>query len=157
MNLHQAKVGATRTIYQIKALIMTKQTQQVAPPDMVKEFNNRLRALRAQLAVEVRSDVEESEHQSYSEVVGEVRDSGDESNAELLTYGERMESSRHSEALSDIDAALERLKNGSFGRCVDCSSDIGLERLKAYPTALRCIGCQTRFEKQRLNNVGPSL
>lgn len=138
--------------------MMTKQTRQSgARPDITKEFDRRLRAWRAQLAIDVRNDLEESEHQSYSEVIGEVRDSGDDSNAELLTYGERMESSRHSDALTDVDAALERLRDGSFGVCPDCGGEISIERLRAYPTALRCIDCQTRFEKQHLSTVGPSL
>ena len=70
--------------------MMTQQTRHGPRPDIVKEFERRLRTWRAQLAVDVRSDLAESAHQSYSEVVGEVRDAADESNAELLTHSERM-------------------------------------------------------------------
>ncbi len=136
---------------------MTKQTKQGERPNITIEFGRRLRAWRAQLAADVRSNIEESEHQSYSEVVGEVRDSADESSAELLTYSERMELSRHSDALNDVDAALERLRAGSFGICPDCGGEISIERLRAYPTARRCVDCQTRFEKQHLSSAGPSL
>ena len=138
--------------------MMTKQTRQSgARPGIAKEFDRRLRAWRAQLAADVRNDLEESEHQSYAEVVGEVRDSADDSSAELLTYSERMELSRHSDALNDVDAALERLSAGSFGICADCHGEISIERLRAYPTARRCVDCQTRFEKQHLSSAGPSL
>jgi DnaK suppressor protein len=43
--------------------------------------------------------------------------------------------------LALIDAALERLDNGSYGRCVECGNDIGDERLAAVPYADRCIDC----------------
>lgn len=122
-----------------------------------KQFERRLRDQRAQLTSEVRSDLEESEHQSYAEVVGEVRDSGDESNAELQTFGERAEFSRHANALNDVDAALARIADGTFGICADCGGEIDTDRLHASPAVRRCIACQTRFEKQHLSNVGPSL
>lgn len=90
--------------------------------------------------MEARSDVEESAHPIYSEVMGEVRDSGDESNAERLTYSERTEFSRHADALQDGDVALARIGTGCFGACLDGSDEIDINRLRAYPTALRCIG-----------------
>ena len=93
-----------------------------------------------QLVMEARSDVEEWAHPSYLEVMGEVRASGDESNAERLTYSERTEISRHADALQDGDAALARIGTGSFGACLDGSDEIDINRLRAYPTALRCIG-----------------
>lgn len=136
---------------------MTQQTKHGPRPDIVEEFERRLRTWRAELAVEVRSDLETLAHQSYSEVVGEVRDSGDESNAEILSHSERMELSRHSNALNDVDAALQRLRDGGFGACSDCGGAISIERLRAYPTAMRCVDCQTHVEKQHLGNVGPSL
>jgi DnaK suppressor protein len=49
--------------------------------------------------------------------------------------------------LGAIDAALERIAQGLYGHCSDCGADIGEPRLQAWPTALRCIACQTRAEK----------
>ncbi|MFM7000785.1 MAG: TraR/DksA family transcriptional regulator [Limnohabitans sp.] len=43
--------------------------------------------------------------------------------------------------------ALERLNAGLYGQCKDCGVEIPQARLDAYPAALRCIGCQTAFEK----------
>lgn len=48
--------------------------------------------------------------------------------------------------LGAIDAALERIAQGLYGHCTDCGADIGQPRLQAWPTALRCIACQTRAE-----------
>jgi RNA polymerase-binding transcription factor DksA len=49
--------------------------------------------------------------------------------------------------LREVDAARRRLAEGVYGVCVDCGSDIGLQRLRAEPAAARCIECQERHEK----------
>ena len=49
--------------------------------------------------------------------------------------------------LGALDAALERVAAGLYGTCQDCGVQIPEARLAAYPAALRCIGCQTQFEK----------
>jgi DnaK suppressor protein len=51
--------------------------------------------------------------------------------------------------LGDIEAALERMDAGTYGQCTDCGVTIPAARLSAYPTAKRCIGCQTQKEQRR--------
>jgi RNA polymerase-binding protein DksA len=46
--------------------------------------------------------------------------------------------------LADIDAALARVADGSYGTCQKCGQPIGAERLAARPTARTCIGCTRR-------------
>jgi len=51
--------------------------------------------------------------------------------------------------LGDIEAALERMGAGTYGQCADCGVTIPSARLNAYPTAKRCIDCQTVAEQHR--------
>ncbi|WP_199221860.1 TraR/DksA C4-type zinc finger protein [Limnohabitans sp. 2KL-17] len=51
--------------------------------------------------------------------------------------------------LGDIEAALERIQAGTFGLCTDCGVTVPANRLTAYPTAKRCIDCQTLVEQRR--------
>jgi DnaK suppressor protein len=51
--------------------------------------------------------------------------------------------------LGDIEAALERMDAGTYGQCTDCGVTIPPARLHAYPTAKRCIDCQTVAEQRR--------
>ena len=60
---------------------------------------------------------------------------------------EHAELQRDQEELRDIDTARERIAAGSYGQCIDCGTDIAFERLKAQPTATRCVACQTLYEK----------
>jgi DnaK suppressor protein len=49
--------------------------------------------------------------------------------------------------LKKIDAALERIDNGTFGECLDCGADISTDRLLARPTATMCICCKEDQER----------
>ena len=40
-----------------------------------------------------------------------------------------------------IQAALERIENGTYGSCDNCGEDIGQARLEAMPEATRCVSC----------------
>ncbi|WP_322993610.1 TraR/DksA family transcriptional regulator [Limnohabitans sp.] len=51
--------------------------------------------------------------------------------------------------LGDIESALERIDAGTYGQCTDCGVTIPPARLNAYPTAKRCIDCQTVAEQRR--------
>lgn len=48
--------------------------------------------------------------------------------------------------LVEIDAALERIENGTYGTCVACGKPIGGERLEAVPWAALCIDDKRRQE-----------
>ena len=48
--------------------------------------------------------------------------------------------------LADVEHALARIGDDSYGVCVDCGETIAPARLVAYPTATRCIECQQSHE-----------
>src|SRR5215831_12999533 len=54
---------------------------------------------------------------------------------------------RDTAELHEVDAALTSIAEGSYGTCRDCSEPVGWPRLNANPTALRCIGCQEKYER----------
>ena len=51
--------------------------------------------------------------------------------------------------LADVERALRRLDDGSYGRCEACGSTIGDERLAAQPAARFCLAHQTVAEGSR--------
>ena len=50
------------------------------------------------------------------------------------------------QVLSEIDAALTRVEDGTYGTCVNCGREIPQERLQANPWASLCIDCKRRSE-----------
>lgn len=55
------------------------------------------------------------------------------------------ENSEH--VLTAIDAALEKIEDGTFGKCETCGHDIAEERLAAIPWTTQCIDCRRREER----------
>jgi DnaK suppressor protein len=109
------------------------------------------------LLVELREDAARTREQPYAEHAGSAPDSGDESVATLIADLEQADVTRDLDEFRQLEAARERMKSGDYGSCIDCGSDIGFERLKAFPAALRCIQCQERHEKTFGGNPKPSL
>ena len=64
-----------------------------------------------------------------------------------LDEAELADEMRDHQELQDIEAALRRVQDGSYGVCTDCGGAVGLERLRAEPEAARCIECQRRHER----------
>jgi DnaK suppressor protein len=48
--------------------------------------------------------------------------------------------------LAEVNDALERIEQGTFGRCENCGQEISRERLKALPYARYCVRCAQRLE-----------
>jgi|SRR5580658_10360837 DnaK suppressor protein len=48
------------------------------------------------------------------------------------------------DALSEVEAALERVGKGTYGRCERCQQEISPARLEAMPAAPLCITCASR-------------
>ena len=44
--------------------------------------------------------------------------------------------------IDEIDAALDRIADGTYGRCAHCGVDIPIERLEVRPFAAGCVACQ---------------
>jgi len=49
--------------------------------------------------------------------------------------------------LKKIDEALQRIREGCFGKCSSCWSEIDLRRLEARPTASLCVDCKENQEQ----------
>jgi DnaK suppressor protein len=56
------------------------------------------------------------------------------------------ENSEH--VLAEIDAALVRIDDGTYGTCTNCQKQIPEERLEALPWATLCIDCQRDRERR---------
>ena len=52
------------------------------------------------------------------------------------------------EQLEQIDKALKRIEDGTYGLCQECQEPIPPERLEILPYALLCVRCQSRHEQR---------
>lgn len=123
----------------------------------VEELALRLKDRTRALAVQVREELAASDTQHYRDLAGTVTDTADEALARALVDVDTAIIDRHINELRDIEAAHERLKNKTYGICADCSEDVAYERLAAYPTAKRCVGCQQQRERLYAHQGTPRL
>ncbi|MHB1592067.1 MAG: TraR/DksA family transcriptional regulator [Sulfuricella sp.] len=121
------------------------------------QLKQSLEKRRQLLLEEIRDELARSGEQHYVDLAGRVPDLGDESVADMLADLGAAIVDRQIVEVRAIEATLSRLASGDYGSCVDCGADIPLERLRAYPTAVRCISCQSIHEKTFAHEGNPSL
>jgi DnaK suppressor protein len=103
-----------------------------------RDIAARLRELRRELLTE------------YEQCGAELRsamDSGGDA-AECAYAGAAHILSHLLNEIREVEAALERVRLEHYGLCVDCGTPIGANRLRAMPTARRCIRCQVGTERR---------
>jgi RNA polymerase-binding transcription factor DksA len=109
------------------------------------------------LAAQVREELAASDREHYRDLAGTVTDTADEALASILVDIGTEIMDRHVVELRDIEAARNRMKNETYGICIDCGDTVAYERLAAYPTAKRCVSCQQKRERSYAHPGRPSL
>jgi DnaK suppressor protein len=68
-----------------------------------------------------------------------------------LSEADRTEAILHSarSQRGEVLAALARIDDNTYGRCVDCAAEIPEGRLEARPDASRCVNCQAKHARRR--------
>lgn len=126
-------------------------------PKQLKELEAIMTARHEALGAEIRSEVARARDESFGELAGPVTDLADEAAADLLSDIDNAEVTRDLQEVREILAARERMAEGSYGTCGDCGTDIDFARLRANPTATRCIACQRVHEKTYAHPGEPRL
>ena len=108
------------------------------------EDHERLQAIQADLAV-VREESEEDSIQELSSHAQHQADLGTETfdREKDLSILDQVEAD-----LADIEHALRRLDDGTYGTCEACGKPIGDERLEAMPAARFCLDDQALAEQE---------
>ena len=55
--------------------------------------------------------------------------------------------------LQNLDAALRRMEDGTYGRCVHCEDEISPKRLHAVPWTSLCLRCQEEFDSRQSRSL----
>ena len=119
--------------------------------DQAKQFRQLLITERAKLAEEIKSiarDASTSPREASGDLSAYTVHMADMA---ADTYERELSmniASSEQEILYQIDDALKRLDDGSFGTCQQCSGPISMSRLKAVPYASLCINCQRAKEQK---------
>jgi len=77
----------------------------------------------------------------------EVRDSTDDATAAQGTSESLQEDAIESETLIQVEDALQRIEDGTYGKCRDCGRPIEPARLEAVPWAAYCLEDQAKRDQ----------
>ena len=100
----------------------------------------RLAAERARLQEEIGEAIEAPDQMTY----------GSQAAAASQVFEQQRDLALRDRAihqLAQVDAALARLHDATFGRCTRCGHEIAPARLEALPWAAHCIECQTAIDR----------
>lgn len=106
------------------------------------EIRKELEEMRADLDMQIEEEKENVRAESANPDRTELAHSYDfgQRKSALL---DRLEGQRN-----QVDQALQRLDDGTYGQCTNCGQEIAPGRLKAMPQASLCIECQERMERR---------
>jgi len=111
--------------------------------------------LRSELeadAVHLKEEIRDAEQ----EIVGLLRDGGDGAGNDQADVGSTTLERDHEMSLANnardmldqIERALSRIDDGTYGVCESCGQAIGKGRLQAFPRATLCVSCKEREERR---------
>ncbi|MFC0624293.1 TraR/DksA family transcriptional regulator [Kribbella deserti] len=113
----------------------------------------------AEIRGELESDAEhlrEEMNTAEQEIAGLFRDGGDGAGNDPADVGsntlerdnEMYLANNARNMLEQIEHALSKLNDGTYGVCESCSKPIGKGRLQAFPRATLCVSCKEREERR---------
>jgi len=102
----------------------------------------RLRAQRDELRAEIAAQLKNQDDPRLVGLRNRMEDTDDWAVADAMAAMDIASVSRVLAILNDVEGALARLADGTYGECIDCGASIPYARLSAYPAAMRCVGCQ---------------
>jgi DnaK suppressor protein len=103
-------------------------------------------------AVHLKEEIRDAEQ----EIVGLLRDGGDGAGNDQADVGSTTLERDHEMSLANnardmldqIERALFRIDDGTYGVCESCGKAIGKGRLQAFPRATLCVSCKEREERR---------
>ncbi len=115
---------------------------------VITRLRSALEAERERLAVEI-EEYEREGQETLSDVSGENNYRDHMADQGSATFARELDATLEEQAretLAQIDRALARIEDGTYGICVRCGAAIPSARLHAMPEADLCLACKEREE-----------
>ena len=112
------------------------------------ELDAALRARQRELRADVAAKLKTQDDPRLVGLRNRMEDTDDWAAADAMAAHDIALVSRDLAELANVEQALARVADGSYGECVDCAAPIPFARLAAYPAARRCVACQETAERR---------
>jgi RNA polymerase-binding transcription factor DksA len=128
-------------------------TAPLTAPDL-RALADRLRARHRELRAAIRDQFADHDDPDTMALRNRLEDTDDWAVADAMQGFDIAMVARDVAEIGEVERALKRVADGSYGRCVDCDEPIPSARLHAYPAAARCIRCQEAGERRAAQASG---
>jgi DnaK suppressor protein len=136
----------------VRKVVREKPEVEAAPPPKPKpptkellEVRERLLTLLAEVRNGIKNEVKGASERDLAHILDSSDIASDAAEGDLSL---RIAESEGAEA-EEIEKAIEKIDNGTYGSCETCNKTIGAERLRFLPFATLCIKCQELAEIRR--------
>ena len=101
--------------------------------------------------VQIKKNIEDSMREIEDLKDNEVGDEADHASISTDRMIEQAISAQQMRELGEIEFAINKIRNNTYGICEMCEEEIGFQRLKVKPHARYCIVCREIIEKSAKN------
>lgn len=123
-----------------------KNSQNSLSSKELEEIKNDLLKRKAEIEGDLK-DISEGDSGNHRVKFPEYGDKPDENAQEIGEYDTNLATDQLLEkSLRDINNAIQRIDDGTYGTCKYCGEEINPKRLKARPVASACIKCKTQLQ-----------
>jgi DnaK suppressor protein len=102
---------------------------------------------------ELRRTVSRTEQDGRTVDEGSAQDIADKAASSYTKEFLFHQSNNDRQLLTMVDGALSRIREGNFGECISCGTEINAKRLEAVPWTRHCIECQEKLEQGLLEEA----
>ena len=106
----------------------------------------KLVARRVALRAEIETKLNTGDNPALMGLRNRMEETDDWAVSDLETALDVAEVSRDAAELQEVEAALSRIKNDTYGICLECGKPIPIARLDISPMSARCVRCQELLE-----------
>ena len=125
--------------------------EQAFSPTEIESAKQTLIKMKKDIFKEIDAGIKEGSSKDSTEYRGDNYDIASSERDRELSY---MLGDRERKKIREVDNALLKIKEGTYGVCDECGEPISKKRLKIIPYSNLCINCQSRAEeeeKKRMN------
>ncbi|MGC2064527.1 MAG: TraR/DksA family transcriptional regulator [Thermodesulfovibrionales bacterium] len=116
-------------------------------PERLRELKNALLKRRDAIVKEAKDEIAKYISGENRQLVDTAVDDGDWAVVDISEDINLMRLDAHRKLMLDIDEALRKIQEGTYGTCEDCGEEISEKRLGVMPTATLCISCKENKEQ----------
>jgi len=113
------------------------------------EMETKLRARKQELLVRIKREMRKNISAENRRDLGSGQEECDCANASQSDYMHFLNMSSQHVIMKQIERALRKIGEGSYGLCERCGDEIGINRLRILPVAVYCRDCQEELEDRR--------